>query len=120
MANSKQPDLVSTLEDVALAKYGELLAPELANSAAKAFASESAEMIQDLLEDSAAALRERIEGQLEALTGGGLGKVAKKKKKPSPAPKAEVKVAPKVEADEAAVEVAAAPAPKKRSRAKAS
>lgn len=116
MANSKPTDLVAAIEEAALAKYGELLAPELAHAAARSFSQETAEMVEDLLEDSAAALRDRIEGQLQALTGGKPGKKKPKKKTSTslPAP-AEAEAEPEAEVVEAA-----APAKKRGPRAKAS
>lgn len=115
MANTKPVDLAAAIEEVALAKYGELLAPELAHSAAQSFARETKEMIEDLLEDSAAALRDRIEGQLAAITGAKGAKKKPKKAKPSalPAPAAEAEA---VEDEE----VEAAPAKRRSPRAKAS
>lgn len=99
MADNRKTDLYTAIEETALAAYGGLLAPELAHAAATSFARETTEMVEDLLSDSAEVLRERIEGQLAALSGG-LGKPAKKKRsvkkveatdsEPESAPEAEV------------------------------
>lgn len=117
MGIDDKSELYTALHNVALSTYGDLLAPELANQAAGAFARETADMVQDLLEDGAAVLRERIEAQLESISNGG-AKGKKGKPKPKRAPKPEVKaVEPAPEPVEAEVE---APAPTRRRKAKAS
>ena len=87
-------DLHEAIERAALAAYGELLSPELAHAAASAFARETAEMVEDLLHDGAAALRERIEGQLATLNGGKAKAAKKKPGRPAAASKGEAAPAP--------------------------
>ncbi len=79
MADSDISELYTSIEEAALATYGELLAPELAHAAATSFAKEAHDMVTEMLSDSAGVLRERIEGQLAALTGAP-AKPAKKKR----------------------------------------
>lgn len=102
MADSDTPELYTSIEEAALATYGELLAPELAHAAATSFAKEAHDMVTEMLSDSAGVLRERIEGQLAALTGAP-AKPAKKKrvtKKALAAPVAPAEEeAPKEDAD---------------------
>jgi hypothetical protein len=83
MDNGKNHDLYTAIETAALRAYGELLAPDLAKNAAAAFASDTADMVERLLDEGVGALREQIQGQLAALPGAGKDKdgAAKKDKK---------------------------------------
>lgn len=71
-------ELYESIERAALAAYGELLSPELAHAAATAFAKETTQMVEDLLNEGSGKLRDQIEGQLATLQ-----KSKGKKKRPA-------------------------------------
>lgn len=75
--SSEPSELYQAIERSALRVYGALLSPDLAEGAARAFATETTAMVQDLLDDGVSQLRDKIESQLSALNGG--GKTSKKK-----------------------------------------
>jgi hypothetical protein len=69
MTDARTTDLAAAIERAALDAFCELLAPDLARTAAAAFAEESAATIERRLDEVAGALREQIEGQLSTLPG---------------------------------------------------
>ena len=82
-ASDRQPTaLYKALRATALEAYGSLLAAPLAQKAATAFADEANTMLEGMIAEHTATLRERIEAQLTTMT---LGKGAKRKAIKAPA-----------------------------------
>lgn len=75
-------ELYVAIEKAALAEFGDLLSPELAQNAASALAAEATALVETMLHTNADALREHIEGQLATLAGGRGAKGPAKKKVP--------------------------------------
>lgn len=81
--NESQPTpLYQALQTTALEAYGSLLSAPLADKAATAFADEASAMLEGLIAEHSATLRERIEAQLAGMT---LGKGGKRKPIKAPA-----------------------------------
>ncbi len=81
--NESQPTpLYQALQNAALDAYGSLLSAPLADKAATAFADEASAMLEGLIAEHSATLRERIEAQLAGMT---LGKGGKRKPIKAPA-----------------------------------